>query len=142
MDETLFLHDTGDVEDLLRLIDVVPWDQVVRRPLFLNPSFGEYTRRLQGADADLISGDTLIDIKTTKYPDIRQHIAQLMGYVILSEAYRKEHPERPRLSRIAVYFSRHGHLQSIDISSIIGSKPYEDAARKLLMEAPAPQGYS
>jgi hypothetical protein len=132
VDRTLFTHEKKDAEDLMHLFEIVPWDQFMKSPLFLNPDFGRFSQMMNGADADIIAGDTLFDIKTTKHTEMRPHLAQLMGYVILSESYRKERPERPRISKIGIYFSRHGHIETIDISDVIGSLPYEEAKTKLL----------
>src|SRR5262249_49137592 len=54
--------DPEDVEELLDLLAVVPWDDLLHdKVLLLNPTFGESSSLVGGADADLIQGDTLID---------------------------------------------------------------------------------
>ena len=53
------------------------------RPLVLNPKF-EQSRALGGADADLIVGRLLIDLKATTTPGIvgRFELWQLLGYAL------------------------------------------------------------
>src|SRR5262249_55538728 len=56
-----------DVEDLLALLAVVPFESLLDdKVLLLNPTFGNASRLVGGSDGDLISGDLLIDFKTTK----------------------------------------------------------------------------
>jgi hypothetical protein len=99
----------GDVEDLETLIGVVPWKNFPKRwignSVHLNPTFGEWSELVGGADADLILNGTLIDIKTTQYLDFKQeYFHQLIGYAILAKQSGMV------VSNIAVYFSRHGYL--------------------------------
>jgi hypothetical protein len=57
--------DPEDVEDLLSLLAIVPFDVLLHDTiLLLNPNFGETSKLVGGADADLITGDTLLDFKT------------------------------------------------------------------------------
>jgi len=54
------------VLELLGLLDLVPWDTFLDRgPVFVNPHFGRGSKRLGGADADLVLGDAMVDIKTS-----------------------------------------------------------------------------
>lgn len=68
----------------------------------LNPNFGA-SPFLGGADADLILGKRLIDIKTVKKAEAsRQYLWQLAGYVLsdLENLYEIE--------EVGFYFARHG----------------------------------
>ena len=59
--------DPEDVQDLLDLIAIVPFDALLHKEvLLLNPTFGDSSRIVGGADADLIVGNLLVDCKTTK----------------------------------------------------------------------------
>jgi hypothetical protein len=66
-DPTFDQADPEDVKDLLALLKAVPFDRLIdRKVMLLNPTFGEASLLVGGADADLIAGDMLIDFKTTK----------------------------------------------------------------------------
>ncbi len=70
----------------------------------LNPKF-EGSRDIGGADADIILGSCLIDIKATVNPRItRDWLYQLLGYVLLD--YSDQH----RLDGVGVYLARQGVL--------------------------------
>ena len=77
----------NDIEDLKKLYSIIPHDIFkTNKQCILNPSFGTASLMVGGADADLILGDTLIDIKTTsslKFP--RSYFLQLIGYYILND---------------------------------------------------------
>jgi len=103
-----------DVEDLLALLGVVPFDALLHSPLVLNPSFGESSRLLAGADADMIDGDLLLDFKTTKEAEIKaEALDQLLEYFLLACRERRTNPSFPAVNRVGLYFSRHGHLWTI-----------------------------
>lgn len=74
-----------------------------QEPVILNPNFGA-SRLLGGADADLIVGHRLIDIKTTKVKPApgRQYLWQLAGYVL------SDFKDEYKISEVGFYFSRHG----------------------------------
>ena len=74
-----------------------------------------------GADADLITGDMLIDFKTTtkKVMDATQ-LDQLFGYFLLARNEGKTDPDFPDIRRVGLYFCRHGHLSTWDVSQWTG----------------------
>ena len=56
-----------DVQDLLDLLAIVPFSDLLHdKVLLLNPTFGQASSMVGGADGDLIAGDLLVDFKTTK----------------------------------------------------------------------------
>lgn len=77
-----------DIDDLLSLTKATNKYSSffnVSKTLICNPTFGNITRLLGGADADLIIDDTLIDIKTESTFGYKAgHIRQLIGYYILA----------------------------------------------------------
>jgi hypothetical protein len=97
--------DRDDARDLVRLLGIVPFEKLVSdQPLFLNPDFG-------GADADIVTGDLLVDIKTKKVATIEAvDLHQLLGYVILARHRRRSDSTFPEVRRVGLYFSRHGIL--------------------------------
>jgi hypothetical protein len=146
--------DRNDVRDLIQLLTVLRRSTLAaRRARYLNPTFavGEI---VGGADADLISGDALVEIKVTKDPKIwRSYFNQLLGYYLLFRSggffgLRSQ----PRIQRLGVYLARFGHLalwRLEDIASdrvfakaakdFIGRARLEQAARRLFLRADAAQ---
>ena len=114
--------DFADVEDLLDMLEIVPWDSLVRdETLMLNPILGESSRMIGGADADLISGDLLVDFKTTTKQAMNPtELDQLFGYFLLARNERKADPDFPEIRRVGLYFCRHGHLSTWDVSQWTG----------------------
>ena len=63
--------------------------------------------------------EPLIDIKTTKYLSFTQDLYnQLIGYYILSKLGKINESEDIPISRIGIYFSRHGILHTISTDDI------------------------
>jgi len=115
-------QDPENVEDLRCLIDIVPPEAFrVRKHCFLNPTFGDASHLVGGADADLILDDTLVDFKCVKRASFSQaHLNQLIGYTVLNTLS----PVRGittsvTLTHVAVYFARHAHMVRIRLDSVI-----------------------
>ena len=108
-----------DVQDLVDLLAIAPFSDLMNdRVLLLNPSFGDASRAMGGADADLIVGDMLIDIKTTKKGTIkREYLNQLLGYFLLARMEKAIDPTVPVINRIGLYYSRYGYLHPFEASS-------------------------
>ncbi len=104
--------DPEDVEELLSLLAIVPFDSLLHdKVLLLNPHFQQVSREVGGADVDLIVGDVLVDLKTTKESEIKvNYLDQLLGYYLLARRLRRIDPTFPEINRLAIYFCRHGHL--------------------------------
>lgn len=111
--------DPNDVKDLVDLLAITPFPDLLHdTTLLLNPSFGEVSRAIGGADADLIVGDMLVDIKTTKFDTIEpEYLNQLLGYFFLARQHWVADPTFPIINRIGLYYSRYGHLHSFEASS-------------------------
>ena len=111
-----------DVEDLRNLWNVLEEGDLrdMAEPVRLNPTFGEASGMVGGADADFIAGDTLVDVKTTKNGRFtRDHFNQLAGYCVLDYLERKNGMwNDASLNRAGVYFSRHGTLMTVDTGRI------------------------
>jgi hypothetical protein len=101
-----------DVEDLLALLAIVPFDALIHdQILLLNPSFKQTSELVIGADADLITGDMLVDFKTTKADEMTvDNLDQLLGYFLLARRQREVDSTFPAINRLALYFCRHGYL--------------------------------
>ncbi len=107
-----------DIDDLLEMLAIVPFEQLLHPTIILlNPSFGETSRLVGGADADLIAGDFLVDIKATKKPAMdEKQLDQLLGLFLLARKHRVVNPDFPAINRLGLYFARHGLLWSLDAS--------------------------
>jgi hypothetical protein len=113
--------DHEDVDDLLAMLAVVPFDALIHPSvMLLNPNFGQASKLVGGADADLIGGDMLVDFKTTKSDEVTaDNLDQLLGYFLLGRHQRRVGATFPEINRFALYFCRHGHLWVQDASTWI-----------------------
>jgi hypothetical protein len=104
--------ESQDVEDLLGLLGVVPYEALVHPQIMrLNPTFGEASVLVGGADADLISGDMVVDFKATKASEMQSaDLDQLLGYYFLARRARQLDSAFPVINRLAIYYCRHGFL--------------------------------
>lgn len=122
VDLNMGVADDDDVEDLRRLISLVkPEFFKAERFCVLNPTFGEASTLVGGADADLVIENALIDIKTTKHLKLeRKDFHQLIGYYLLFRLSGLDDvPTVPDIERLGIYFSRHGKLVTFPVKSII-----------------------
>lgn len=137
IDKKLGVVDKEDIEDLNALIcNVEPRTFKAKKLCALNPTFGEGSILVGGADADLLIDDTLIDVKTTKYFKLeKSYYHQLIGYYILFKIGGITRHEAGRMFRyrgnleikkLGIYFSRHGYLLTIPIEAVLKSTNFED----------------
>ena len=113
--------DDKDVVDLENLIKVFQNKKLFSKDstIYLNPAFGDASKIVGGADADLIINDTLIDIKTTKSLKFDQRMHnQIVGYYLLSKIGKINSKKDIRINNIGIYFSRHGVLHTMPVSEI------------------------
>ncbi|GIM44502.1 hypothetical protein DNHGIG_00510 [Collibacillus ludicampi] len=108
-----------DVEDLLNIItytEKIPHYFTTKKSIILNPIFKKYSREIGGADADFIIGNTIFDIKTSKYYDYKENeIWQLIGYYLLSE-YDDDFPVE--IKQIALFYARFNKIVYAKIEDI------------------------
>jgi len=129
LDELLFREpECTDVQELVDLLAIVPFDSILcTGRLFLNPTFGEASHNLGGADADLIAGDALIEVKTTKKDSIEvTWLDQLFGLYLLARNQRTRDPAFPEIKRLALYFARHGFLWIVPVSQWVDHPGFAD----------------
>lgn len=137
IDPSLGSADTADVDDLVRLREVIPFDNgmgvCLAQKVWLNPTFGRLSVGIGGADADVVADSLLIDIKTTKNPQIRPHVPQLLGYAMLAAAYQsQESPEFPVIESVGVYFARQGTLVAMPLRAARSNSHYPALFQELL----------
>lgn len=120
--------DKGDISELVALLQIVPFDQLTHdKVLLLNPDFGQISKLVQGADADLISGDLLVDFKVVRTAKLDSRMLdQLLGYYLLARKEQTADPQFPPIGRVGIYFARHGFLWSIETSEWISRPEFSE----------------
>ncbi len=128
IDPNLGVADSHDIEDLKNILSTVRPDAFkARETCILNPVFVE-SGIVGGADADFIIDDTLFEIKTTKYLGLRaEYYHQLVGYYALYRLGGISSKLRNRIDirRLAIYYSRHGLVHTIDVGTIAGATNFD-----------------
>ena len=117
---TFLPEDKLDIEDLRQLVDAC--DLTLFKPmkkLILNPTFGEGSKLVGGADADMIIDDTLVDIKATKELKLtRPYFNQLLGYYLLYLIGGVDNHKDVKIKNLGIYFARHNVLWTIKVDDI------------------------
>ena len=123
--------DPEDVQDLLDLLAIVPFDTLLHKEvLLLNPTFGDSSRIVGGADADLIIGNLLVDCKATKKSEIRaRDLDQLLGYYLLARNQRHTDSTFPAIDRLGLYYCRHGHLWTVEATVWTGHPQFSETEK-------------
>jgi len=115
----------GDIEDLKKLYSIIPNNLFKNGGIcILNPTFGTASLMVGGADADLIIGGTLIDIKTTiSLKFTKDYFKQLVGYYILSELDGIDGiKDKIKIKKLGIYYSRYGYLFTFNVFDIVTEK--------------------
>lgn len=117
-----------DIKDLTNLIKIVPAAQFkTNKVCLLNPTFGEASKLVGGADADLVIDNTLVEIKTTKKLELqRRYVNEIIGYYCLYKIGGIDGlPQDCKIKDFAVYFSRHAYLHRIPVKDCIGQVNFQ-----------------
>ena len=126
--------DSLDIEDMRALYNLIPEEfKKSLDPILLDPTFGEASMKVGGADVDLIMGDTMIDIKTTKEMKLDGYLwSQIVGYLVLADEAHGNEGTLPNIENLGLYFSRYGYLWKIKASYVRENRNYEEVKKKLL----------
>ena len=141
LDPTFAEADRDQVEELVELLSVVPFEAFADcKRLLLNPAFGEASLLVGGADADIISDDLLLEIKTVRSDRFddewnQRAVDQLLGYFILSRQAHLSNPRFPKVNRIGIYFSRYANLRTWDVSHLASDDQFLEAEANFVGEA-------
>jgi len=125
VDDNIGVIDPQDVQDLKNLISVINADEFKAKSIcLLNPTFGEASRLVGGADADIIIDNQMIDIKTTKNLVVdRNKFNQIVGYYVLGRIGGVEGIDNwSSINEIGFYFSRHGIKYFYKVDEIINQQ--------------------
>ncbi|AOL17286.1 hypothetical protein BFU36_11860 [Sulfolobus sp. A20] len=126
--------DERDIDDLIDLYNIVP-DELKngKGKYLLNPDFREVSSLVGGADVDLIIGNTMIDVKTTKEMKLDEYTwSQLVGYLMLADEARSRYSDFPYIENIGIYYSRYGKLWTIGADYVRSNSDYQEVKEKLL----------
>ena len=110
----------AQVRELEHLVSIVPWDWFEpTRELLLNPTFGDGSRGVGGADADLYLDGCVLELKTTQsaffgLPIVRQ----LVGYAALAWRFGVD-GATTRPDSIGVYFCRTGRWRMFELNEVV-----------------------
>lgn len=113
--------DEKDIEDLRKLVSMTDANQFkAKNVCYLNPTFGIGSYLVDGADADLIIDDTIIDIKTVQSGNIpTDDILQLIGYYFLTRIGTINGLDKKiEIANLGVYSSRHATLHTFSVKSM------------------------
>jgi hypothetical protein len=114
--------DKLDIEDLRNLISSTKLGVFKpRKVCILNPTFGEGSKLVGGADADMVVDDTIIEIKTVKdFKLDRRYYNQLIGYYLLSRIGGIDgYDKKLKINNLGIYFSRYATFVTFKISKIM-----------------------
>ena len=110
------------LEDLKNLYKTIPNQNFSGDDVYLNPTFGQASSLVGGADADLIIDGSLIDIKTTKNLSFTvKQWRQLIGYLTLIDIQGKFD-----IDKAGIYFSRHGYIYNFDADKVYSKTGYKE----------------
>ena len=132
-------HD--EIVDLQSLFRIIPWDKFrPTRRMFLNPSFGEGSHRVGGADADVIIDHRVIDIKVIRDLKIRsEFINQVVGYALLANTFGIENDppstDCQEIVRVEIYLARSAELIGFDLNAIAQPDHHSALLQSLLEPA-------
>jgi hypothetical protein len=116
------------VRDVVHLLKLVPYQELSHpEVMMLNPTFGVFSHVAGGADADLITGDLLVDFKTVKNTRrIREMVFQLLAYLMLARRAREEDGLFPQIDRLGIYFSRQAYLWTTQVEGVTSHTRYSE----------------
>jgi hypothetical protein len=142
--ENLGEYDEDDIVDCIKLMHVLEEsDELDDEEVYLNPTFGQASRLVDGADADAVLDGTLIDVKVTGNSTFKtDYWRQLVGYLVLSDLHDLFYeaslyeefeeishvvaPEPMEIDEFGIYFARHGELLTFPASNVYDAENYPE----------------
>lgn len=122
-----------NLQDLCNLIEsTIQSERLLKtnQKMYMNPSFGYFGTLVGGADADMVFGTTLIDIKTTVHKkSFQEYFQQLFGYYLLSELDKTFDAS---LQNLAVYLPRYDALYFVRLDVLRGLIDIDIFAKEFL----------
>ncbi len=132
---TFIPEEENDITDLKQLIEACDFDLFKpQKTAILNPTFGEGSHLVKGADADVLVDNLLIDIKVTRELKLkRSYLNQLIGYYILYLIGGIDQSSGAKIDTLGIYFARHNFLWTIHINELADLSKF-DRAKDFLMK--------
>lgn len=130
----------GCISEVMELARGCPWEALIALcrdgRAWLNPTFGAFSEVVGGADADLVLGGALIEIKTTWKPHLdRSFLRQLAGYYMLARAYGTSTGEMPVPNMIGILFARQGYLWTCPVEEFVDMQKIETISPRFVRRA-------
>lgn len=120
-----------DLINLMSVFDDLFLNKVVtvNSNVIFNPSFGNCSSVVRGADGDIFIDGVLYDFKTTKYNSYNsKDIQQIISYYLFNRINIKFYDTRSsfvshnyectNIDRVAIYLARYGEINYLDVNSI------------------------
>lgn len=119
IEPTIGVVNKNDIEDLRKLVSIVDQNKFKSKKIcVLNPTFGEGSILVGGADSDLLLDNTLIDIKTVKSLEFeKRSYNQLIGYYILYTVGGIDYAPSALIENVGIYYSRYAILHTIPVKT-------------------------
>jgi hypothetical protein len=113
--------DKADIEDIEKQFSLIEEELFRSKEIcLLNPTFGKASSLVDGADADFLIDDKLIDIKTTKKLELSlNNFCQIIGYLVLHMISGIDGRKEVEINQLGIYYSRYGYLFLFDIHELI-----------------------
>jgi hypothetical protein len=113
--------DKADIEDIEKQFALIEEELFRSEEIcLLNPTFGEASSLVGGADADFLVDDKLIDIKTTKKLELNLNdFCQVIGYLVLHRISGIDGRKEIEINQLGIYYSRYGYLFLFNIQDLI-----------------------
>lgn len=126
--------DKFKISELQQLFLIVPWEKfIANKHCIANPTFGEGSALVGGADADFIVDNTLIDIKSSKHLKLaRKDLSQLIGYHLLALIGGVNGNKYPKIEKVGIYFARYGYLWQISLTDYYSLGDYKLLANRFI----------
>lgn len=121
----------AEISEMIELLARLPIERLAHDSrVLLNPTFGWCSAAVGGADADIITGDRLIDFKTTSSGRVeRDMLRQLVGYYLLARAAAEDGLDVPPIASLEIYFARFGHFRVIDTTELLAHPDFNSTER-------------
>jgi len=125
-----------DIEEMRALYNLIPEGfKNQASNIMLDPTFGNASSMVGGADVDLIMDGTMIDIKTTKEMKLDAYLwSQIVGYLILADEALKTEKGFPIIENLGLYFSRYGYLWKMNAAYVYNLVNYKALKSELIAE--------
>lgn len=125
------------VSELRQLHALVPWPKLVDLGrVHLAPTFPRIAEALGGADADLLLGDTLVEVKAGAAPRVRREdLRQAAVLGALARRFGIVGAEDVAVTEVGVYVARTGTLHRFELDTLVVPDGVEAIVDALLLAA-------